>query len=239
VITTGAVDDVPVVVACTANADAFSSSSTFRQFITAIEGVVVRKPKSSLLENLPPYHERIVRSQQAGVRVLVEHQLHRLGRKILHRARVKVERELFVETLWIDIRIARHLRALPLVGELAARERQPLVPHRVEGDVTAVKANRLAIEEVSESFVGGRRIAQRTGSQRYPGDEVFIQLAIKSKSNSNPCPVAIEAGFAAIVTLEEAFASHSNVSIEPEASQQTFQGRHPLFAPPASRPRHW
>src|SRR5581483_7950308 len=137
---------------------------------------------------------------------------------------VQVEGKLFIKPFRIDVRVASDLRPLPLVSELAASKRQPFVSNRIVADVATIEADGFAIEEVGEGFIRGSRIAERAGSQCHSAKEVFIQLAVYAKANTNACPVAIQAGSAAGVALEETLAAYPNVAIEAEAPEQTFYG---------------
>ena len=104
---------------------------------------------------------------------------------------MNVERELFVKALWVQIDVARHAGALPLVGKLARRNRQPAQRHRIVGDVGAVQSYSLAIEIIGEGFIGGRRIAQRTSRQCHCSVEILVQLAIKTEASAHSGTVAV------------------------------------------------
>src|SRR6266581_2530791 len=92
---------------------------------------------------------------------------------------------------------------------------------RIVGDPGLVERNRLAIEEVGQGFVGGRRIAERTCSQINPTGKVFVQLAIKAETHTKTGAVAVWNS-----VLDEVFTAYPDIAIETEAANQAFQGRH-------------
>src|SRR5450631_516577 len=94
-----------------------------------------------------------------SLRYFVERQEYSLGREIAQRTVMGVERNLRVEALRIDIRIERERTAGPGESKLAAGEREPLVRHRVVGDIGAIETNCLTIEEVGDRLVGRCGIA--------------------------------------------------------------------------------
>ena len=62
---------------------------------------------------------------------------------------------------------------------------------RVVGNETAVQPDRLLVEEIGQSFIGGGWIAQRTGCQIDTAGEVLAQLAVKSEANTDTAAVTI------------------------------------------------
>lgn len=102
--------------------------------------------------------------------------------------------------------------------------------HRVVGDVAAIEANGFAIEEVGERFVGGGRVAERTGSDGDSADEVFAQLAVDAEAHTNAGAIAINAaqrsgGIAATVVLEKALAADADIAVKAETAQGAFERR--------------
>ena len=139
---------------------------------------------------------------------------------VLHEFRLQIERELFVEAFWIQVRIASDRTALPLIGELSRSQRNPLVHDRIVGDVTAIEADGLAVEVVGEGLIGGCGITQRTSGQINSAREIFVQLAFKSETHANPGAVAIgESGN----VLEQALAAQPNVAIEAKTAKNILQ----------------
>src|SRR6266550_2806004 len=92
---------------------------------------------------------------------------------------------------------------------------------RIVGDPGLVERNRLAIEEVGQGFVGGRRIAERTCSQINPTGKVFVQLAVKAETHTKTGAVAVR-----YTVLDEVFTTYPDITVEAEPANQAFERRH-------------
>ncbi|PYX89470.1 MAG: hypothetical protein DMG68_04970 [Acidobacteria bacterium] len=101
--------------------------------------------------------------------------------------------------------------------------------YRVIGNVTTIQSDCLAVEKIGESLVGSRGITQRTGRDRKPPQEIFIELAFKTKTHTYARAIAVKAGATARIALEEVLASDPDVPDQPEAAHKTFQCRHPVL----------
>src|SRR5262249_7646723 len=89
----------------------------------------------------------------------------------------------------------------------------------IVGHPSFVEPDRLAVEVVRESLVGGWRIAERAGGQCHATDKVLVQLALKPKTHANARAIAIRH-----VLLEETLAAHTNVARPPETPKGVFKG---------------
>ena len=78
----------------------------------------------------------------------------------------------------------------------------------------------MAVEKIGQRCVRGGRITQRAACQIETPDEILGQLAFNAETYANTSAVAIEK---AGRILKEILSAHSNVSIEAEAAQQTFE----------------
>src|SRR6202171_1993260 len=104
---------------------------------------------------------------------------------------MRVKRQLGVEAFGIDIGLDGRGAPLPGVRELASGQRQPLMCHRVVGDVAPVQGNRLAIEKVGQSFIGGGGGGEGARSQINATHKVFVQLTFNAKTRPYPVPIAV------------------------------------------------
>src|ERR1700680_1305478 len=132
---------------------------------------------------------------------------------------MRVKRQLGVKAFGIDIGIEGQRAPQPGERELASGQRQPLVCHRVVGDVAPVQGNRLAIEKVGESFVGGGGVAEGARSQINAPHKVFVQLTVKAETRPYPGPIAVRYAFLKVV-----LSPYPRVSREAKTSEGTLQG---------------
>ena len=98
--------------------------------------------------------------------------------------------------------------------------------HRIVSDEAAVQSDRLAIEEVRQRLVGGRRVTQRARRQVDATYKIFIKFPIDSEPHPDTGTITIkETG----LVLEEIFAAHADIAAKPEPPDQTLQSGHPLL----------
>src|SRR6202163_2838014 len=165
-----------------------------------------------------------------GAGDFVVQQLHELQVDVLDdRHALKILRELFHKTLGADIRVEGYGGASPSESKFAAGQRQPLVSHRVVGDVAAIQANRLSVEVVGQGLIGGRGIAARSRREANTGGEVVVQLALKSETNANANPIAIIAKCASAVLLEETLTAHPHIAVPAKAAERLFEAGEALL----------
>src|SRR4029077_3509862 len=90
-------------------------------------------------------HVAAERKRIVTLRNFVVEQLHSLHRKALQERRLQVPGEFLVEAFGVDVRIEGQRCPSPSVGEFPACKREPPGGDGVEGDVSSVEADGLAI----------------------------------------------------------------------------------------------
>src|SRR5581483_2057974 len=108
--------------------------------------------------------------------------------------------------------------SLPSVGKFSPRQRQPVMCHRVVGDVAAIERNGLAIEDIGERLVCSGGIAERAGRQRESADKIFIQFTVDTEAHADTRTIAIL--HAQLVVM---LTSDAHVPAETKSSYKTFQ----------------
>src|SRR4029077_21236578 len=120
-----------------------------------------------------------------------EQQLHALNREVADWSGMRVKRQLGVKAFGIDVWIEGQRGPLPGECELASGQRQPLMGHRVVGDVAPIQANRLAIEKVGQGFIGGGGVGEGARSQINAAHKVLVQLTVNAETRPYPAPIAV------------------------------------------------
>jgi hypothetical protein len=126
----------------------------------------------------------------------------------------------FAETFGVQIRVEGDRGPQPGVGKFTAGEREGLERPWIIGDVPAIDANGLPVEEIGQCGVGAGWVAQGAGGDKEATDKVIAQFSFDAEAYADTGPVAVLKPRSILV---KAFTTYPDVTGEAEASNQAFE----------------